>query len=102
MPTSSPFIRFRGILAAMAMHRVYMYFVFQDCWHIWFMEPDLRTPLPRKLNFAGADKIREMFERFGESKVLEYRHAMDYAIEVGRGLIWLDLSDDQYAELKHH
>ena len=53
-----------------------------------------------KLTFRDAAKIRELFDRFAAEKKLEDRQALDYAIENGRGSIWLNLTDDQYAKLK--
>ena len=53
-----------------------------------------------KLTFRYAAKIRELFDRFAAEKKLEDRQALDYAIENGRGSIWLNLTDDQYAKLK--
>jgi hypothetical protein len=39
---------------------------FMNCkggWYCQFLEPDLKTPLPRKLNFAGPEKIREIYKK---------------------------------------
>ncbi len=68
--------------------------------HVSFLEPDQKTPLPLKLTFASPDKLLEIFERWGESKLLEDRSALEYAIKMGRGSIWLILSAEQYAKLK--
>jgi hypothetical protein len=40
-----------------------MYFFKRDGWQIQFTEPDLKTPLPRKLTFADPEKIRELARR---------------------------------------
>lgn len=69
-------------------------------WHCQFLEEDLKTSLPRKLTFATPDKLLEMFERWGESRLLEDRSALEYAIRMGRGSIWLILSAEQYGKLK--
>ena len=34
--------------------------MFRQGWQVQFLEADLKTPLPRKLTFADADKIREL------------------------------------------
>lgn len=64
-------------------HRVYMYFFLRQGWHISFLEPDLITPLPRKLTFASPEKILEMYTRYGESRLLEDRSALEYTIQQG-------------------
>lgn len=84
------------------MKRVYMYFMHNQGWHCQFLEPDLKTALRRRLNFAGADKIREMQDRFGEDRMLEHKQALEYAIETGRGGIWLNLTEQQYNILKEN
>jgi hypothetical protein len=60
----------------------------------------LQTPLPRRLTFAAASKIVELVERAGGFKDLVERRAIDHAIEMGRGGIYLSLTDVQYAMLK--
>ena len=69
-------------------------------WHISFLEEDCRTSLPLKLTFAYADKIMEMYERWGTSRLLEDRAAVLHGIEIGRGAIWLRLTPEEYAKLK--
>lgn len=81
-------------------HRVYLYFMLRNGWHCQFLEPDLKTPLPRKLTFATPDKLLEIYERWGESRLLEDRSALEYAIRMGRGSIWLLLSAEEYYKLK--
>lgn len=81
-------------------HRVYMYFFLRQGWHIQFSEPDLKTSLPLRLTFATPDKIVEIHERWGASRLLEDRSALEHAIQQGRGACWLRLSAEQYAKLK--
>lgn len=81
-------------------HRVYLYFMLRNGWHVSFLEPDLKTPLPLKLTFATPDKLLEIHERWGEGRLLEDRSALEYAIQMGRGSIWLILSPEQYGKLK--
>jgi hypothetical protein len=81
-------------------HRVYMSFQCRLGWHCQFLEEDLQTPLPRKLRFASPDKVVELVERGGGLSNLESRQALDQAIEIGRGGVFLSLSEEQYAKLK--
>jgi hypothetical protein len=37
-------------------HQVYMYFSLRSGWQVQFLEPDQKTPLPRKLTFADPEK----------------------------------------------
>jgi hypothetical protein len=77
-----------------------MSFMYRDGWHCQFLEEDLRTSLPKKLNFKNYDKVREIAERGGCNMILESRQALDHGIEIGRGGVWLELSEEQYQKLK--
>ena len=81
-------------------HRVYMSFQCRFGWHCQFLEEDLKTPLPKKLHFASPDKVIELVERGGGLSNLESRQALDQAIEIGRGGVFLSLTEEQYAKLK--
>jgi hypothetical protein len=80
-------------------HRVYMSFQDRNGWRCQFLEPDLKTALPRKLHFSSAEKVVELVERGGGLSNLESRQALDLAIEKGRGGVFLSLSEEQYAKL---
>jgi hypothetical protein len=69
-------------------------------WFCQFLEPDLKTSLPRKLTFKEPGKVREMYDRFGLEKGLADQQALEYGINQGRGSIWLSLTNDQYNKLK--
>ena len=69
-------------------------------WQCQFLEQDLKTPLPRKLRFASPDKVVELVERGGGLSNLESRQALDQAIGIGRGGVFLNLTEEQYARLK--
>ena len=76
-------------------HRVFMTFFRRQGWQVQFLEADLRTPLPRKLTFTDAEKIRELAkkgEAWGDS---ESRQMLEHAIETGRGGVYLRLTPDQ-------
>jgi hypothetical protein len=82
------------------MHRVYMFFMHRDGWSCQFMEDDLKTPLPKHVSFQDSAKIYEIARRAGTFNSLEEKHALDHAIEFGRGGIWLQLNEEQYQKLK--
>jgi hypothetical protein len=82
--------------------RIYMFFMLRQGWHCQFLEEDLKTPLPRKIAFKEETKLFELAERGGYRMNLEGRQAMEHAIANGRGGIWLELSEEQYAKLKRH
>jgi hypothetical protein len=77
-----------------------MSFMLANGWYCQFLAEDLKTPLPRKLPLAGPAKLVELAQRGGYSMHLEGRQALERAIEVGRGGVWLELTDEQYAKLK--
>src|SRR5438309_692978 len=80
-------------------HRIYMSFVHRAGWVCQFVEEDLKTPLPRKVHFRDDQKVREIARRGGASLNLETLQAFDHGIEIGRGGIWLELSEEQYRKL---
>jgi hypothetical protein len=83
------------------VHRVYMSFMLRQGWYCGFLEEDLKTPLPRKLALASQDHLLELAERGGATLDLEAREAIRHAIEmIGRGGVWLNLTDEQYKRLK--
>jgi hypothetical protein len=81
-------------------HKVYMSYMHRGGWYCQFLEADLKAPLPRKLTFKSHEKIREMAERGGCEMNLEARASFDHGIEIGRGGLWLELSEEQYQKLK--
>ena len=76
-----------------------MNFVLRDGWSITFLEADCKTSLKRKLHFATADKIIDLASRGGADLTSASRCNLDYAISIGRGGIWLNLTPDQYLKL---
>jgi hypothetical protein len=77
-----------------------MHFQTQSGWHCQFLEEDLKTQLPRKLHLTSQQKLLEIAERGGYVLNLEGRQALKQVIEVGRGGIWLTLTEEQYQRLK--
>ena len=77
-----------------------MHFMLREGWFCQFLEEDLKTPLPRKMTLEDPGKLFEIAERGGYKLTLENRQAIENAIAMGRGSIWLDLTQEQYAKLK--
>ena len=77
-----------------------MHFMLREGWFCQFIEEDLKTPLPKKMTLKDPGKLFEIAERGGYKLTLENRHAIENAIAMGRGSIWLDLTQEQYAKLK--
>ena len=59
----------------------------------------LGLPLPLKLTFENEDKIRKTVERGGGLSNLEARSMLDHGIEIGRGGVWLEMTEEQYRKL---
>jgi hypothetical protein len=77
-----------------------MYFQSRGGWHVQFLEVDLKTPLPRQFTFQHADKLRELARRGEALGTLEQKQALEDAIEMGRGGLYLRLTPAQYAKLR--
>lgn len=77
-----------------------MHFMLARGWYCEFLEKDLKTSAGRRLTFASAAKVRELYDRFGCDKKLEDRQALEYGIENGKGSIWIELTENQYQKLK--
>jgi hypothetical protein len=72
----------------------------RDGWFCQFLEEDLKTPVGKRLHFTSDAKVRDIAERGGCNMNLEARQGLDHGIEIGRGGIWLELTEDQYRRLK--
>ena len=77
-----------------------MSFMLRQGWFCQFLEKDLKTPLPRKITLKDPENVRALAERGGCVMNLEKRQAFDYAIGMGRGGVWLELTDEQYIKLQ--
>lgn len=77
-----------------------MSFMLRKGWYCQFLEQDLKTALPRKVTFGSADEVLQMAVRGGCKLDTERRQAFDYAINMGRGGVWLELTEEQYRKLK--
>jgi hypothetical protein len=83
-----------------ARRRVYMSFMERKGWLCPFLEADLQTPLPRKLHFASSAKVIELVERAGGFVDQESRLMLDQGISMGRGGVFLSLTEEQYSNLR--
>ncbi|MGB7986419.1 MAG: hypothetical protein WCF54_14730 [Terracidiphilus sp.] len=81
-------------------HRVYMSFMDRQGWQCQFLEDDLQTSLPRRLHFASSAKVVELVERAGGFIDQESRLMLNQGISMGRGGVFLRLTDEQYAKLR--
>ncbi len=82
------------------MPRVYLLFQCRNGWHCQFLEVDLKTSLPGKLHFASSQKIIELVEHAWGFTDQDARSMVNQGIEMGRDLIFLNLTDEQYAALR--
>ena len=80
--------------------RVYMSFTLTKGWFCQFLEEDAQTTLPRTIRMKDTDKIFELAERGGYRLNLEGRQAIQHGIDIGRGGVWLELTEEQYAKLR--
>ena len=81
-------------------HRVYMSFMDRQGWQCQFLEADLQTPLPKRLHYASSAKVVELIERGGGITDQESRLMLEQGISMGRGGVFLSLTEEQYAVLK--
>jgi hypothetical protein len=77
-----------------------MSFMQRQGWRCQFLEEDLKTPLPKKLAFLSQEMIFQLARRGGANLNLEAEQAIQHGINIGRGGVWLNLSEDQYRKLK--
>jgi hypothetical protein len=81
-------------------HRVYLSFQDRQGWQCQFLEADLKTPLPKRLHFSSPDKLVELVERGGGIRDQESRMMLMQGISMGRGGVFLSLTDEQYGKLR--
>jgi len=79
-------------------HLVYMYFKKQFGWHCAF-RTEHRKKLPREFTFDSSATVRELAKR-GSGLIDKWdRDGFEIDLEVGRGGVWLRLTDEQYLAL---
>ena len=81
-------------------HRVYLSFQDRHGWQCQFLEADLQTPLPKRLHFSSSDKVVELVERGGGITDQESRLMLEQGISMGRGGVFLKLTEEQHAALR--
>ena len=81
------------------VHRIYCTFFCRGSWQVQFTEADLKTPLPRRLTFADAEKIRQLARRGEALGDSESRQMLEAGIAKGRGGFYLRLTHEQYNKL---
>lgn len=77
-----------------------MSYALSSTWHCKFLEEDLKTSLPRQVTLKDPIKLIEIAERGGGLPNLEADQMLRHGIELGRGGVWLSLTDEQYQKLK--
>lgn len=77
-----------------------MHFMFRKAWFCQFLEEDLKTPLPKTIQFSDDKKIWEMAKRGGFTLNISGRQELQAKIRKGNGGVWLELTPGQYAKLK--
>jgi hypothetical protein len=81
--------------------RIYLRYIrLGTSWRCEFLQDGASAPLPKILNFAGADKLRDLAERGGGLPNLETKQALDMGISNGRGGLYLKLTHDQLRKLR--
>lgn len=77
---------------------VFMYFREQSGWHCSF-RTEARKKLPREFTFSSSTTLRELARR-GNGLLHPWdREGFEVDLDLGKGGIWLRLSDEQYLAL---
>ena len=72
----------------------------RDYWQVWF-RCVTNGIYPRRFNFAHHLKIRDLYLRFGTSKLVEDHLAFATAVMNGKGIVDLLLGPEQIAVLEN-
>lgn len=83
------------------MKRVFLQFSFRQGWFCEFMEEDRKTRLPRTVILADERKLFELVKCGGFTLNISGRQEIEEAIRKKRGGVWLELTPEQYAKLRH-
>lgn len=79
-------------------HFVFMYFRESCGWHCAF-RTQARKKLPREFTFGSAATVREVARR-GNGLIDKWdQQAFELGLEIGKGGVWLRLSDEQFRAL---
>jgi hypothetical protein len=69
-------------------------------WRVTFRARGDTIALPRVLHFEDAEKMRDLFRRFGSRRTAEDVAAFEFAIGTGRGAVELMLGEVQLSKLR--
>ncbi len=67
-------------------------------WRVSFRQTN-HWPLPRAYTFTNPDKIRDLYTRFGSSRIAEDVASFEFGLQNGRGVVELTLEEEQYRVL---
>lgn len=88
---------------AKAQLRVPVYMQFRSAgkfWRVTFRPKGATVPLPRVFYFGSDDKLRDLFGRFGASRMAEDLAALEFALHSGGGAVELMLAEAQLKILR--
>jgi hypothetical protein len=71
-------------------------------WRVCFRSRGDSVPLPRVMHFGDAEKLRDLFKRFGSRQLAEDHAALQFAINTKRGAVELMLREVQVRKLRQH
>lgn len=69
-------------------------------WRVAFRPRGDSVPLPRVYHFGDAEKLRDLYRRFGSRHMAEDVSALEFAIKTKRGAVELTLGDAQLSKLR--
>jgi hypothetical protein len=81
--------------------RVYMLFALGKDWRVSFLANDLTTSPLKTLTFAGPEEIRGLAHRGQALGTSEAQALFDYSLRRGGGGLYLQLTPEQYSELRN-
>ena len=84
---------------------VYMQFAYDHTVKLWRVTFRLRgnsISLPRVMHFGDAEKLRDLFRRFGSRQMAEDVATLEFAINIKRGAVELMLGENQLRKLRMH
>ena len=71
-------------------------------WRVTFRPRGDSIALPHVVHFGDAEKLRELFRRFGSRQMAEDHAALEFAINTKRGAVELMLGETQLRKLRIH
>ncbi len=72
-------------------------------WRVTFRPRGESVALPRVIHFSDAEKLRDLFRRFGSRQMAEDVATLEFAIvNAKRGAVELMLGEPQLSELRKH